>query len=296
MNNSIVSIQPSEWQTMSEMADVLVKSGFLPQSVNTPQKALAIMMVGRELNIPPWQALSTINVIQGKPTVSPQLMLGLANRTGEVEDLRIEDAGDTCTVTIKRKGRAAHIERFTQSDAAAMGLAGKDNWKKQPKIMRRWRCVAAALRVTFPDAILGLYTPEEMGADVNVDEHGQMTVIEVNKPAPPLSIVTASALPDTTITDAEVIDAPAEPTTTEQPAPDTPPNPFAGTNKRWSISESAAWANRKIAEGHSPVSLRKALGIAPGAQWTAFNGMTDDAETAFAKWEAQERNGIGVGK
>ena len=35
--------------------------------------------------------------------------------------------------------------------------------------MRQWRAMAATLRVTFPDAIAGLYTYEEMGGVVNDD-------------------------------------------------------------------------------------------------------------------------------
>jgi hypothetical protein len=43
-----------------------------------------------------------------------------------------------------------------------MGLIGKDNWKKQFAVMAQWRALAANLRITFPDAISGLYLIEEM--------------------------------------------------------------------------------------------------------------------------------------
>ena len=38
--------------------------------------------------------------------------------------------------------------------------------------MYRWRVVAACARTVFPDVILGLYAPEEMGAEVN--EEGEL--------------------------------------------------------------------------------------------------------------------------
>jgi len=54
-----------------------------------------------------------------------------------------------------------------------MGLAGKDNWKKQPKVMLQWRCTSAGMRFFAPDAICGMgYTPEELGATVN--EEGEI--------------------------------------------------------------------------------------------------------------------------
>jgi hypothetical protein len=162
-----------------------VKSGFLPQSINTAQKAIAIMMLGRELGIPAWTAFNGINVIQGKPTVSPQLMLAMINRSGLFEDMQITSDINGATCTMKRKGRTAHTETFTAKDAAAMGLMGKDNYKKQPATMFKWRVVSACARVVYSDVILGMYTPEEMGADVETDDQGNMTIIEVKAPPQP---------------------------------------------------------------------------------------------------------------
>lgn len=198
MSNELAIILPEEWQVLTQQANALVASGFLPPSVNNPQKAIAIMTLGRELGVGAWAALSSINVIQGKPTVSPQLMLALINRSGQLEDMKISDDGTTCTVAMKRKGRTGHVSTFSMHDAASMGLNGKDNWKKQPGIMRQWRAVAAAARVVFPDVVLGLYTPEEMGANVEADEQGNMTVIEVKREAPaePLRLIEPSASPD----------------------------------------------------------------------------------------------------
>jgi hypothetical protein len=192
MNSSmeLAIIPPQEWQVMTQQADFLVKSGFLPQAVNSVPKAIAIMTLGRELGIGAWAALSSINVIQQKPTVSPQLMLALINRSGQLEDITITSDNAGCTVTMKRKGRTPHTEIFIMANATTMQLSGKDNWKKQPATMMKWRAVAACARVVFADVILGLYTPEEMGADVIADDQGNMTVIDVaTEPPPTLSVV-----------------------------------------------------------------------------------------------------------
>ncbi|MBV9282954.1 MAG: hypothetical protein JOZ41_23015, partial [Chloroflexi bacterium] len=60
-------VDPEAWTVLREQADVLVRSGFLPHGVNTPEKAISIVMKGRELGIPPMYALSNIAVINGKP-------------------------------------------------------------------------------------------------------------------------------------------------------------------------------------------------------------------------------------
>lgn len=160
----------SDFELLHKTAKALVSTGFLPQSIKTPEQAIAIILTGRELGIGTMAALNTINVIQGKPTISPQLMLALIERSGQLENIQIEPHnGNAIRCTMKRRGRSPHTEYFGETEAAAMGLAGKDNYKKQAATMYKWRAVAACARVVFPDVILGLYLPDEMGADVDSD-------------------------------------------------------------------------------------------------------------------------------
>jgi hypothetical protein len=165
MKAETTDLSLSNWQATREMCATLVKSGFLPTTVNTPEKAIAIALAGKELGIGMMESFRSINVILGRPTVSPQLMLALANRKGELEDIQIDSDDKRCIVTVKRKGRTAHTEEFGVKEASSLGLMSKDNYKKQASVMFRWRALAANLRVTFPDVVLGLYTPEELGAD-----------------------------------------------------------------------------------------------------------------------------------
>lgn len=199
MTNQLQTITPtdSEYAIMRSQAESLVKTGFLPQAIKTPEQALAIMLTGRELGIPAMAALNTINVIQGKPAVSPQLMLALIERSGQLENIQFEqDEDGTVIVRMKRRGRSAHTEAFGPDEARAMGLLGKDNYKKQPYVMYKWRAVAACARTVFPDVILGLYTPDEMGAEVTVDSEGVMTVAEPAKnPEPVRPKKSEAALP-----------------------------------------------------------------------------------------------------
>jgi hypothetical protein len=171
-------IQPIEYDTLSKLAKVAAQSGYANKNET---QVLFIMLKGIELGISPMQALDGIQVIQNKTTVSPQLMLALINRSGELEDIKIDDpdtirAKNACSVMMKRKGRSPHTEVFSMEDAKTMGLAGKDNWKKQPAVMLKWRAVAACARIAFPDIIQGVYSPEEMGADVIEDASGELVI------------------------------------------------------------------------------------------------------------------------
>lgn len=157
-----LSIGMERWKVMREQADVLVKSGFLPTAINTPEKCIMVMMKGQELGIGYIEALSSINIIQGKPTMAAQLMLAMARRSGELEDLSIEASDKGATVTIKRKGQSPYTSVFGIKEATDLQLIGKDNYKKQPATMFKWRAVSDNLRVTFGDAIAGLYSTEEI--------------------------------------------------------------------------------------------------------------------------------------
>lgn len=171
----LMTLDIERWKVLREQADILVKSGFLPVAVNTPEKAIAIIMKGKELGIGAMEALSSINVIQGKPSVSPQLMLALARRTGELEDMKMEATDKGATVTITRKGQSPYTTKFGIAEATALGLLSKDNYKKQPATMFQWRALAGNLRVTFPDAISGLYTVDEMeGNETTITTRGSV--------------------------------------------------------------------------------------------------------------------------
>jgi hypothetical protein len=168
------------------LANLLLDSRLLPQGIDKPEKVVAIILKGDELGIAPMHALEGITVIQGKPTVSPQLMLSLIERSGLLEDMTVEESPHSCSITMKRRSRSPQTIAFTKEEAAAMGLWGKGNWSKMPGVMLYWRCVAKACRRVFPDVIAGCYTPEEMGADVTEDgEVLEASVVERYQPEEP---------------------------------------------------------------------------------------------------------------
>ena len=162
-------VGPNEWAAMKEQAGMLIKTGFLPPSIKTAEQVIMIAMTGRELGIGMMEAIRGVNVIAGKPSVSPQLMLALAIRTGQMQSYDMKLVDGSAVVTVTRKGWPAHEVRFGKAEADAMGLTGKDNYKKQATVMYKWRALAEALRFTFPDAVSGIYTFDEVGANMSVE-------------------------------------------------------------------------------------------------------------------------------
>jgi hypothetical protein len=169
------------WALLKQQSEELIKSGFLPSGIKTAAQAVAIMLKGRELGIPPMQALSHIHVINGKPTMSAELMLAqilrLHPRTKISYPVR---SSERCEIKVIREGCEPSTFVFTIEDATRAGVMGNPTWKKYPRAMLHARCVSEMARSLFPDAISGIsYTAEELGA--NVDENGEVIDVEASE-------------------------------------------------------------------------------------------------------------------
>lgn len=166
---------------MMAAAKRYVDSGLLPAEVNTPQKALVIMKAGRELGIPDTYALRNIHVVKGKPSCSSELLLALVRRTYGPGAIRVGKTSNTaCTVQYREQGWDGISEyTFTIEDAKQDGVTNSGTWRAYPAAMLRARCISAVVRFAFPEAIAGLYTPEELGAEVLVTDDGGVQVVEL---------------------------------------------------------------------------------------------------------------------
>lgn len=192
------ALAPGEWQAMREQAKALVSSKFLPKAVDTPEKAIAVMMTGRELGIGPMQALRCVHIIDGKPTLAAELIAALVLRRVPGSVLEVaESTNERCVVIAARPGRPERPFTFTIEDAKAAGITGKDNWKKYPRAMLRSRAITEAARAVFPDATLGVYDPDELGAVTNEKGEIVATITPVETPPKITTYADSDEDPDT---------------------------------------------------------------------------------------------------
>lgn len=180
----------SDWNVMKEQAAVMIKSGFLPYGIKTEAQAISLGLAGKELGIGFMESIRSIHVIQGKPTISPQLMLALARRTGLLVDFQVKEEATKARVMLKRKGQSEFWCEFGDKEAKEMGLINKDNYRKQKGTMFLWRAISKAMRFVFPDVLLGMYQPEELGADIEMSdsEDGRLEVAKINETVQPEDI------------------------------------------------------------------------------------------------------------
>lgn len=254
-------LMPATFSDMMTVADVLVKSGFLPESVKTPAQAAAIMIAGRELGFSVMQSFRCIYIVKGKPAMSAQSMGAKIKAAGHYYHVD-ELSNERCQITFRRTGSPApYTHTFTMDDAKAAGLAGSDTWRKYPKAMLYSRCMSAGARIEMPDVIEGMYTPEEL------------------------------ADPDTLTVDestGEIIEGTDHTVPQVAPAPTPTPTPATtngnGKNARWiaRIMVLCGRVNdltngRRYNEFHLPNHLQKHYGVA------SLSEMTDAQMTEFGK-------------
>jgi hypothetical protein len=215
-----------EWQALERMAHTLADSDVIPYRLKRkPADVAVILLAAREYGIPPLMALSKLPVVNGTPAPMGELMVALVLRAGHRitakthnPDGSVYKSGPigrdhyaSCT-TLRRdeEAGAEDVLTFTVAEAEAAGLVSieadgtliaRDNkgqptpWELYPANMLRWRAVANACRLRFPDVLLGLsYLPEELGAVVDA-EGAPVRVIDAEpvRTAPPASLAIRTA-------------------------------------------------------------------------------------------------------
>lgn len=169
-NSSELSLyEENSFNAAMKIAQTLAKSKVVPSSLQGKHEdVFAVLVMGAEIGIKPMQALNSINVIQGKPTISPQLMMAMVRGRLPSSIIDIKQNPEAKSVTVKAARSKEELDAglyyeavWDLDRATRMGLATKDNYVKQAKTMLTWRAVAEACRMQFPDIIMGLYVPEE---------------------------------------------------------------------------------------------------------------------------------------
>lgn len=150
---------------VERLAKIAVASGFT--ACRRVEEAVVVLMTGHELGLSPMQSLRGIYVVSGKPVLSADLMVAVVRKSGLCESWRVvESTADRCEIWTLRRGEDTVAKRvWTMADAKRAGITGKQTWAAYPAAMLRHRCASDLAREVYPDVLLGLYDPEEMGAD-----------------------------------------------------------------------------------------------------------------------------------
>lgn len=169
------AIQINSFNELMRFAEIAAGSGMVPKDyAGKPAAILIAVQMGSELGLAPMQSMQNIAVINGRPSVWGDALLGLVKASPVCDDVveTLEGEGDKMTAicVAKRKGKSPVEARFSVQDAKDAALWTKQGpWKQYPKRMLQMRARGFALRDAFPDVLRGLITAEEAG-DIPQDD------------------------------------------------------------------------------------------------------------------------------
>ena len=166
-------------------------SGLAPKNLRSPEAVLVALEFGLELGLSPMQAIQSVAVINGIPSIWGDTMLGLCmsstlfdhSEFAEWFEGKPFEDSFTAYCRVKRVNRKeATVRSFSVADAKHAGLWNKEGpWRAYPKRMLQMRARSFALRDAFPDILKGVLTAEE-ARDIDAVE-STCSPVEPEQPA-----------------------------------------------------------------------------------------------------------------
>lgn len=183
-------------QTLAAAGDLIPKglwnsatnvNGTLVPAAPSPGKVLLVMETGAMLGLMPAAALQSIDVVEGRATLSARLMGALIRKAGHklevVKSGTIAGGDYTVTVTgtrcddgsvftsvwdFPRAIRAGLVQTYQQNARGEWEVRARSDkgnvkpWEAYAEIMPVWRGMSEVGREGFSDVLFGLYSTEEM--------------------------------------------------------------------------------------------------------------------------------------
>ena len=184
-------------QTLAAAGDLIPKGlwgpvqradGSMGPPAPSPGKVLLVMETGAMLGLAPAAALQSIDVVEGRATLSARLMGALIRKAGhklEVVKTGTITGGDysvtvtgtrsddgsvfTSTWDIHRAIRAQLVQSYEPNSVGVWQVRARNKdgsvakpWEAYAELMPVWRAMSEVGREGFADVLFGLYSTEEM--------------------------------------------------------------------------------------------------------------------------------------
>jgi hypothetical protein len=220
---------------LSRMAKMFAGAGLFASAADVC-KAGVLIAAGQEMGFGPFAAMTGISLVKGRPSIGANLMATAVKRSGRYNYRVMEHTDQTCRIAFFERWDGGRFEQIGESvfTAADARKAGTQNMDKYPRNMLFARAMSNGVRWYCPDVFSGapMYTPEELGADV--DEEGNLVEsIDITPPPTPA--------PDPT------------PSRPAKPAPQRPaqaePSGYISEGQRrrmWAIANEHGWQREDV--------------------------------------------------
>lgn len=176
---------PSSLDERIKLAQHLAASGDIlgRHMKDNPGGILNAMYAAEALGVGLWPMLINMQVIDGRPELSANMMRALVLRAGHRIDI-VEHTEKICRLRLVRVDGSSYEASFSIRDAEAAGLmnnAKKHNWKKYGADMLYARATSRLVRRHAPDVLCGdMYVHGEIiGSDDDYTEETDQAVTDI---------------------------------------------------------------------------------------------------------------------
>ena len=166
-----------------KLADTLARSGYFEDAKDAAQAAVKIL-AGAELGFGAIASMTGIHIIKSRVSVGANLMASAVKRDPRYNYRVVELTDARAEVAFYEEGQECGRSVFTAADASK---AGTQNMGKFPRNMLFARAMSNGVKWFCPDVGNGqtMYTPEELGADVDDDGNiVNVTPTVITRPEP----------------------------------------------------------------------------------------------------------------
>lgn len=164
-NPRALAIIPRTVAECTDLAERLAKSGLLPEKLrNKAPDVLMMIMAGQEMGLAPMAALRTFHIIEGKPVMSADGMVGLVLASRKALYFRCVSSSEESVIYETQRVGDDKPQRceWTIQQAKKAALTQKDNWRLYPRAMLASRARSELARAVYPDVLAGHYTEDEI--------------------------------------------------------------------------------------------------------------------------------------
>lgn len=155
------------------LGKVFFESGMF-EDIKSMAQAIVKVQAGAELGIPPFQAMSGVHIIKGKPSIGAGLMAAMIDKHPEY-DFEVQKQDDKlCEIAFFKNGKKKGVSTFTLDMAKNANLLNNPTWKQYPQNMLYARAMSNGARMYCPGVFGGpVYVPEELESvteDISYEE------------------------------------------------------------------------------------------------------------------------------
>jgi hypothetical protein len=156
-------LEPTSLRECATLASEMFKSRLF-SAYGTPQGVLSTILAGREMGLSAMASLRGFFIVEGKPTLSADLIRALVIRSGKAKFFRpVERTAERATWETQRGDDPPFTLSYTIEEARIAGLIKKGSgWEKSPADMLTARASAKLARLIYSDIVFNLYDPTEV--------------------------------------------------------------------------------------------------------------------------------------